>query len=156
MPGTGIAELISAELGILREFVEVLRREQAALTDGATDSLMDLAEEKIRHAEHIANLHRDRDALLRSAGLKGGREGIQALGDAGSLPVSAQNELVTLLELAKEARSLNELNGKLVNDRLQHNQKALNALTSAAQQSTIYGPDGHTQIGAGGRTLGSA
>lgn len=152
----GIAELISAELGALRQFVDVLGREQAALTGGHTDSLMALAEEKLRHADRIAQLHRDRDVMLRAAGLGDGREGILALRNAAGMPPRTQSELATLVELAKEARQLNDTNGKLVNERMQHNQKALNALMSAAQQSTIYGPDGHAQLGGSGRTLGSA
>lgn len=156
LSSSGIAELISAELGVLRQFVDVLQREQAALTGGHTDSLMALATEKVRHAEQLATLNKSRDAKLQSAGLGSGREGIQAWRDEGSIPLVVQNNLATLIELAKEARRLNELNGKLVADRLQHNQQALNVLLSAAKQSTIYGPDGHTQVAPSGRTLGSA
>lgn len=152
----GIADLISSELDELRQFVDVLRREQTALAGGNTDSLMGLAEQKLRHADRIAQLHRDRDIMLRAAGLGAGRDGLQAIRESAALPRRVQNDLVTLIELAKEARHLNDTNGKLVSERMQHNQKALSALMSAAQQSTVYGPDGHAQLGSSGRTLGSA
>jgi flagella synthesis protein FlgN len=134
----------------------VLQREQAALTQGSTDALMTLAAEKVRHAERLAILNQEREVTLRAAGLDSGRAGIQALSSAGSLPIKVQNDLATVIELAKESRRLNELNGKLVADRLQHNQQALNVLLSAAKQSTLYGPDGQTRVGPAGRTLGSA
>lgn len=156
MSNTGIAELVSAELGVLRQFVEVLQREQAALTDGLTDSLMALAEEKVRYAELLSAMNKDRDAKLRAAGFSAGRDGMKAWREAGNIPVKVQNNLASAIELAKEARRLNELNGRLVADRLQHNQQALNVLLSAAKQSALYGPDGQTHIGPAGRTLGSA
>ena len=61
-----------------------------------------------------------------------------------------------LLELATEARALNETNGKLIAVHLQHNQQALNTLLAAVDQATTYGPDGQQRAGAGGRSLGSA
>ncbi len=153
---TGIAELISAELGVLRQFIDVLQREQTALTEGSTDSLMALAQEKVRYAEQLAALHKDRDARLLAAGLGSGRIGMQSWREASDMPVKVQNELLNVIELAQESRRLNELNGKLVADRLQHNQLALNVLLTAAKQSTLYGPDGQTHLGPSGRTLGSA
>ena len=151
-----IAELIAIELDVLRQFVDVLQREQAALTDGQTDSLMALAEEKVRYAEHLAALNKRRDEKLRAAGLSNGGAGMKAWRAIGNISAKTQNELANVIELAKEARRLNELNGQLVSDRMQHNQQALNVLLSAAKQSTLYGPDGQTHVGPAGRTLGSA
>ena len=74
----------------------------------------------------------------------------------GNISAKTQNDLATVIELAKEARRLNDLNSKLVFDRMQHNQLALNVLLSAAKQSALYGPDGQTHVGPAGRTLGSA
>lgn len=156
MPSSGITELISAELDVLRQFVDVLQREQAALTDGRTESLIALAGEKVRHAERLAALNRDRDIKLRAAGFGSGRDGVQAWREAANMPIKVQNDLLNVIELAKESRRLNDLNGKLVADRMQHNQQALNVLLSAARQSTLYGPDGQTHAGPSGRTLGSA
>ena len=156
LSGTSIAELIASELGVLREFVDVLQREQTALTDGHTDSLMALAEDKVRHAENLAALNKDRDAKLRAAGLGEGGAGMKAWRAIGNISAKTQNDLATVIELAKEARRLNDLNSKLVFDRMQHNQLALNVLLSAAKQSALYGPDGQTHVGPAGRTLGSA
>lgn len=156
LSSSGIVELISAELGVLRQFVDVLRREQAALTDGVTDSLMALAEEKVRFAEQLAAMNHDRDLRLHAAGFGRGRDAMQAWRTSSDLSIKVQNDLATVIELAKEARRLNDLNGKLVADRMQHNQQALNVLLSAAKQSALYGPDGQTRVGPSGRTLGSA
>lgn len=151
-----IADLIAAELGVLQQFVDILQREQSALIDGHTDTLMALAEDKVRHAEQLAVLNKDRDVRLRSAGLGEGGAGMKAWRALGNIPAKTQNDLAAVTELAQQARQLNDLNSKLVVDRLQHNQQALNVLLAAAKQSTLYGPDGQTHVGPAGRTLGSA
>ena len=151
-----IAALVTAELSVLREFVAVLKREQSALTIGQTDSLMALADEKVGYAERLATLARDRDSRLGAAGFGEGRAGMVALRAASNIPPKVHAELQILLELAREARSLNDINAKLVADRLQHNQHALNTLLNATRQSALYGPDGQTEVGSAGRELGSA
>lgn len=65
-------------------------------------------------------------------------------------------EAAQLRDLAREARALNEANGKLIALRLQHNRQALNVLRSAADAAVTYGPDGQQQSSLGGRSLGSA
>lgn len=66
------------------------------------------------------------------------------------------DEAMRWRELASEARSLNETNGKLIAMRLQHNRQALNVLMTAADAVATYGPDGQQQSALGGRILGSA
>lgn len=65
-------------------------------------------------------------------------------------------EATPLRDLASEARSLNETNGKLIALRLQHNQQALNVLMSAADAVATYGPDGQQCSAVGSRILGKA
>ena len=151
-----IAALVTAELSVFSAFVAVLQREQSALTIGQTDLLTALADEKVGFAERLAALARDRDSRLGAAGFGEGRAGMAALRAASDIPPKIHAELQTLLELAREARSLNDINAKLLTDRLQHNQQALNVLLNAARQSALYGPDGQTEVGSSGRELGSA
>ncbi|MDP1652678.1 MAG: flagellar export chaperone FlgN [Rhodocyclaceae bacterium] len=108
----------------LRAFIDVLRREQALLTEGSIDSLAPLIAEKTALADRL-----------------------------NQMPAS---EAAALRELAAEARALNEINGKLIALRLQHNQQALNILLAAADSATTYGPDGQQQTGLGSRILGKA
>lgn len=64
------------------------------------------------------------------------------------------------LELAHEARTLNQANGKLIDLQMQHNRQSLSVLTEAArvtQATTVtYGPNGQTQAVQGGRLFGAA
>ena len=61
-----------------------------------------------------------------------------------------------VLELARSARAPNEINGKLILERMAHNQAALSVLLAAADQAPLYDADGHTRTVGGGRILGSA
>jgi len=108
----------------LRAFIDVLRREQALLTEGSIEDLAPLIVEKTALADQLNRMPDSNEATLR--------------------------------ELAAEAKTLNETNGKLIALRLQQNRKALDILLSAADNATTYGPDGQQQTGLGGRILGKA
>jgi flagella synthesis protein FlgN len=69
---------------------------------------------------------------------------------------AAQAAWSALLQLAGQARDLNALNGKLIAERLRHNQQALAILLAAGDQAALYGPDGQTRLAGSGRPLGSA
>ncbi|MDP2808775.1 MAG: flagellar export chaperone FlgN [Rhodocyclaceae bacterium] len=114
---------MSEAIEALRAFIDVLRREQALLTEGSIDALATLIAEKSVLADRLNRMPASEEAAFR--------------------------------ELAAEARSLNETNGKLIALRMQHNQQALAVLMAAADQAITYGPDGQQRGGGGGRSLGS-
>jgi flagella synthesis protein FlgN len=62
------------------------------------------------------------------------------------LAVGGNDELRSLwnrlLELSREAKELNRVNGMLVNKQLAHTQGMLNALRPAAAGAGVYGPGG--------------
>jgi flagella synthesis protein FlgN len=151
-----MAALLDEESRELRAFIKLLQQEQALLTAGDTgESLMPLAQSKAEFTTRLESLSARREQLLVQRGKGTGRAGMEAWVSEGSgapLKPRWQDWLVT----AAEARTLNELNGKLIRMHLQHNQDALTVLMSAANRASVYGPDGH-QVAAGtGRSLGKA
>jgi flagella synthesis protein FlgN len=153
-----IAGILADELAALREFVALLRTEQGILVDGNADGLAALIDEKSALATRLGDYARRREAALAASKLPAGRPGMEAW--LATLPADAlpRRHWQELLPLAAEARTLNELNGKLIGTRLQHNQQALAALMSATERAMTYGPDGQTTASPGGtgRILGSA
>lgn len=107
----------------LRAFVDVLRREQALLTEGNIDALPPLTAEKTLLADRLNRM-----------------------------PPSPEP---AFQDLAAEARTLNETNGKLIALRMQHNQQALSILMAAADPAVTYGPDGQPRA-SGSRSFGKA
>jgi len=139
-PAPSLERLIAAESALLADFVRLLETEQGHLVAGETDPLQALSEQKTRQAEQLNAASKRRSAIA----------------DAQSVALSTYPGWSEILHLAEQAKSLNALNGKLINQRLANNQQALQVLMGAAERSAIYGPDGQPRHGGGGRTLGKA
>ena len=150
-----LPQLLTAELALLREFALLLKAEQEALVRGELDRLMPLAEEKSRQASLLAAAAERRNQNLAALGLDSDRLGMDAWLASGSKSAGAGEDWQNLLLLAATARSQNELNGKLIQTRLQQNQRALTALNVANSQTQLYGPDGQVKSGSRGRNFGS-
>jgi flagella synthesis protein FlgN len=151
-----MAAVLDEEIRELRAFTKLLQQEQTLLTAGDTgESLLPLAQRKTEFTTRLEELSARREQLLVQRGKGAGRAGMDAwVSEASGAPLKARWQ--GWLASALEARTLNELNGKLIRMHLQHNQDALTVLMSAANRASVYGPDGH-QIAAGaGRSLGKA
>ena len=139
-------EVLQQERERVREFLDLLEQEQAALVAGDHDELITFTEQK---AARILDLRRFSDArsrLLASHGLRADKDGMSAwverLGDEQTRRLWDE-----IKSLAAQVRSANEINGALVAARLKHNQAAIAALQSAAHSgSGVYGPDGGTRL----------
>lgn len=126
------------------------------LGSGDIDGLLALVDRKLALAARLDDAATRRNNELAKAGFEAGREGM--LSWLSTLPATDDNQerWRELLAAAREARDINETNGKLIASRLQGNQQALAILTAAADQAATYGPDGHTKTATGGRPLGAA
>ena len=155
-PGSALADLLAQELGLLHSFVTLLRHEQSLLVDGKPDTLGDVAAEKSGLSGQLALRAAAREEALDKRGYAAGRAGMDDWINKSADGATSRRRWQQLLQLAAEARALNETNGKLIAVHLQHNQQALNTLLAAVDQATTYGPDGQLGAGAGGRSLGSA
>lgn len=148
-----LALLIEADAIQLREFIVLLEREESLLVAGDTDALLTLTQDKTERYRQLQRLHDDKALLLGRLGRSNSDTAIREL--CGGLPrVLARWEEV--LELAHTARERNALNGKLITERMQHNQAALSVLLSAANHPQLYDAAGQTRPTGGGRILGSA
>lgn len=155
-PVSRLGSNISDELAALRGFVAILQQEQQALVAGDLDRLMPLVIEKTDLAARLGQFAEQRTQMLTAASLPPDRAGME-MWLARLAPVdTAHAAWKSLLALTSEAQALNESNGKLIAMRMQHNQQALNVLLAAADQATLYGPDGQTKPTGGGRLFGSA
>ena len=144
--------LLAEETKILQSFVALLRREQVLLGEGKVDDLIALAAEKSAFADRLASVSLRREEALAAEGY-GNRMGewLAASGDP-----AHKSAWQRVLDLAREAKSLNETNGGLIALHFQHHQQALNVLLAAANRTMTYGPDGQQKPVGGGRNLGSA
>lgn len=148
-----VALLVEAEVIQLKEFLAILEREEAMLIAGDSDNLLVLSREKSDRYRQLQRLHDDRALLLGRLGRQNSDATMREL-CAGLPRVLARWD--ELLELARTARARNELNGKLILERMAHNQAALSALLAATDHPQLYDAEGQAHPTRGGRILGSA
>lgn len=151
----GLDALIAEEAHALRGFLDLLRREQDLLLDGQADQLLTIVEDKNRASAQLSRIALRRAQALAAQGFGSGPNAVDAWLNRASENSPHRAKWTELLELATQARAINEENGALIRTRLQHNQRALAVLAAASDQATLYGPDGQAFAGAGKRHLGS-
>lgn len=138
-----LQECLLAELQALRDFCSTLEAEQNALSSGDINAITTLSQSKPDQVEKLNRLATDRIAQLSAIGFTGNQDGMRLwVEHAGKVAKEAWHELI---DLAAAAQRINQLNGKLIQTHLQHNQQALSALLQAANQAGLYGPDGHAR-----------
>jgi flagellar biosynthesis protein FlgN len=148
-----LATLIDNEAAQLRAFVALLEREEALLVAGEADTLLALTAEKTERYHQLQRLHNDRALLLGRMRRPNTEAAIRELCRPLPGTLARWDEI---RELAHQAQTRNALNGKLIVERMQHNQAALSVLLSAAQQPQLYDSAGMARPTGGGRHLGSA
>lgn len=148
-----LIQLVESEAMLLRGFLALLDREQTLLIAGDADGLLALTQEKTERYHQLQRIHDDRGLLLgrlrRPNTDAAIRDVLQPLPDA----LQRWSEIHAL---AREAQTRNTLNGKLITERLQHNQAAMSILLDAARQPQLYDAAGMARPAGGGRHLGSA
>jgi flagella synthesis protein FlgN len=140
-----LQQTLVAETQTVAHFVDLLKLEQASLSSGDTDALPAHAEQKIALAAQLNTLAAQRNAALAAQGFCADRAGVEAWCAKHPAEGTAAKAWSTLLSLAAEARQLNQLNGGLIQTRMQYNAKALEVLRGGSKALDLYGPDGQSQ-----------
>ena len=150
------------ELLAFQQFHSLLKTEQDALVTGDTDSLVNLAQQKNQKVTELTQLADQRNTYLTQHAGSTQKIGMEAWLDSfdPTDPQGAGKIWRELIEHARNAKILNQLNGQLIHTRLANNQQALAVLLSAnVTSSNLYGKDGQayaTPPTGSGRPLGKA
>lgn len=150
---TRIANLIEAEFTQLRRFMDVLEREEALLVAGDIDALQALTAEKTEIFQQLQRQHDARALLLGSERLPNEDASVRSVCKGAPATLARWD---ATLALAREARARNQINGKLINERMKNNQAGLSVLLTAAQAPQLYDASGAARPAGRGRHLGSA
>lgn len=151
-----LADLITAEAGMVSAFVLLLKEEQEILKAGSPDALPDVVERKSEIARKLAPLATARNAELARTGFAADRTGIDAWMAKHPSDQGLRQQWERLQTLAAEAKELNRVNGELIRLRMQNNTQALEALLAAANRQDLYGADGQAAPAAPRRIIDSA
>ena len=136
---------LDREIAAVRAFIDLLRKEQSALTCGENDRIAEFAEAKARHLLELTRYSDERSRWLAGLGVSSDRAGMdRVLREQAGAAVAPRRAWNQLLQLTQIAQQTNTTNGMLISARLNHTQRALNAIFSAARLPGAYGADGGT------------
>lgn len=153
---SALADLLARELELVRAFIASLTQEQEALKRGETDSIAAIALKKSQLIEQLNAVQKERNAYLQQAGHRGDPDGMSAWVAVNGTDRAAAEGWAKLLELAAQAKRINDLNGRLIAMRLQAANQALGILTEQSQRSSLYGKDGFSTPRTGSRIIDAA
>lgn len=152
--GPRFFQILNEETALLRRFLTLLESEQQALVSGVNEGLAKFAQDKSELSLQLDQFDRALAAEQSKGGFPQGSEGVKAW--LAQAQPQQQKAWATFLELASAAKATNDLNGRIITERLSGNQQAIQALMAAANKPATYGPKGQAFPIGGGRTLGSA
>ena len=141
---------LHAERDAMRAFIELLESEQRCLLASETEQLLTLAESKNQIAGRLHELGSARKQFQSQNIASEPLESWLKSHAGTALPVWEE-----IRTLADRAQQINNSNGEMIKTKLRYNQQALNVLHSAAQNASLYGPDGQPNLPGSGRRLGS-
>ncbi|MEW6025014.1 MAG: flagellar protein FlgN [Pseudomonadota bacterium] len=140
---------LPAEHERIAALVDMMKQEQQLLMAADADALAELVPHKAALVQELAQLSRQRHAVLGGMGFDASEAGMEAW-VVSHADAETRGGWSALLASTAEAKELNRVNGLLINRQLAHNQTVLQALRTptGAPESTLYGAKGQT-FGAG-------
>ena len=153
---TDVTAITEREITLVSRFISLLQDEQETLKRADAAALAEIGAAKIDLVEQLNSLETERRALL---GIAGDENTRQAMTDWLANHPQAQTAAVNwenLLNLAREAKQLHELNASIVGMHLQQTSEALFILNRQVEQHALYGSDGQAAQISGSRIVDSA
>lgn len=152
---TVAAALLKREAELVTRFRDALLREQDILRSGKTDGLAEVNAEKLALVESLNQAGAERARTL-SASDETTAIDMQAWFSAHPRETESLMLWGNLLEVAREVRGINELNGNLINVLHQKTSEALSILTSGQADQSLYSSSGQSAMSTGSRIIDSA
>ncbi len=140
---------LATEQQHVSDLIALMKQEQQCLVTADADALAGLTPRKTQLVQELAMLSKRRHAALAAAGREAGEAGMEPWLAAAD-NAQARKEWERLLELTREAKELNRVNGMLINKQLAHTQGMLGALRApagAAGAGAMYGASGQPVSG---------
>jgi flagella synthesis protein FlgN len=137
------------EQQLIGSLIELMKQEQQFLVSADSEGLARITPQKAELVQQATLLSGQRHQALGAAGFAAREAGMEDW-LASSKDAAARALWLELLELTREAKELNRVNGMLVNKQMTNTQVILNAMRTPAggADAAVYGPSG--QAGAAG------
>jgi len=151
-----IADILSREIELVSRFIALLGKEQESLKQGNADALQTITAEKAPLIALMNAIEDERMTAIGETGLPSNGASMQRWLGQNTTDTAATTSWQQLLDLAREAKSLHDLNIQLVDMHLRNTTEALAILTQPVESSTLYGSSGQSMTSSGSRIVDSA
>lgn len=146
------ADSLGEEFSAGQTLLQLLQQEQGLLINADIDGLTKVTEEKSKAIARMTELAQRRHRLLAAAGFEASESGMETWMKTPAAS-KASKSWNALLDLARQAKELNRVNGMLIGQHMARNQNALNVLQGTPQSGNMYGPNGQAAPKATSRKL---
>ncbi len=151
-----VAGILEREIELISRFIAALNDEQACLTAANPAALPEISAAKAGLVEQLNTLEGERMTAIGMAGTPSDRLTMEGWLSRNKNDANATVAWEKLLILASEAKTLHELNGRLVDLHLRNTTEILGILTQEAKQPGLYGASGQAMPATGSRIVDSA
>ncbi len=151
-----VAGILEREVNLVSRFVATLNEEQQVLSKGEASLLGEISAHKITLVDKLNALESERMAAIGHPGQRSDQASMKTWLENNVADSVATGYWQKLLELAREAKTLHELNAQLLDIHLKNTADTLAILTQQASQSALYGASGQSLAGSGSRIVDSA
>lgn len=153
---TPLAGILMRETELVSRFILILKQEQEALKSGKSDPLAEINGKKINLVDQLNQLGANRSQLTGLPGLTSDQASMTTWLAQHPQEKKSATLWQVLIDLAREAKELHELNGQLISIHLKQTSDALAVLTQHQQEHTLYGSNGQSSLFTGSRIVDSA
>ena len=148
--------LLDTEVECLRRLLATLEQEYEALTSGDVEKLEKVTLAKnATMAEQVA-LAQQRGRIVAAAGFDNSNAGLETMVTQSVNPEPLNASLQALGELAQQCQHYNRENGRIIVQKQQQTQSALNILRQSDTTAPTYSIQGTTAASEDSRSLGKA
>lgn len=151
-----IERLLEQECVQLGRFIQLLEREQEALTQANPAPLATIEQEKTAVVATLNALSAKRLAGIHPGAELNDKEIMQSWLQTQDINSAPSQHWQRLTDLARTAQRLNALNAQLVNQHLARTNQALSILDRSRTSAPLYGSDGQATHYTGSRIVDSA
>lgn len=146
------APVTQQEIALLGDFIALLKKEQESLVRADPSTLSSINEQKLTLLADLNRHEQSRTAILQPAPGENTRDAMLRWLAVHSDQQSVADLWQTLMKLAREAKHMHDLNGKLIAMHLQQTGELLGVL-KRSEHNTLYGANGQAHQSSGSRII---
>jgi len=150
-----LAKNLDEELTHSRSLLTILK-EESTISHKEADKLLSISEKKNTLLNKLEQLNTNRNSLIQTFGFNPDHQGMESCIAWCDHSRQLINKWTSFRQLVSECRSINQLNGSIMDSSLRTVKQALAILYGQQLNENTYNANGHEQNGSLGRSIAKA